>query len=52
MCLQPYPETKLECDHIVPLQQGGEDNATNTQTLCITCHRLKTNLENKERQSC
>ncbi len=46
MCLQPYPEYKLECDHAIPLQQGGEDNELNTQTLCIPCHRLKTNSEN------
>jgi len=46
MCLNPYPEYKLECDHIIPLQQGGEDSSKNTQTLCINCHRLKTNLEN------
>lgn len=46
MCLEPYPEYKLECDHTIPLQQGGEDNELNTQTLCIPCHRLKTNSEN------
>lgn len=45
MCLQPYPEYKLECDHTIPLSVGGEDNTTNTQTLCIPCHQLKTNSE-------
>ena len=45
-CLQSYPEYKLECDHIIPLQQGGKDDLTNTQTLCISCHKIKTNKEN------
>ena len=46
MCLEVYSEDKLECDHIIPLNQGGIDNASNTQTLCIPCHRIKTNSEN------
>lgn len=46
MCLEPYPEYKLESDHTTPLSSGGEDNLDNTQTLCIDCHRLKTNSEN------
>ncbi len=45
-CLEPYSELKLECDHIIPLSKGGEDSIHNTQTLCIPCHRLKTNMEN------
>lgn len=41
-CGEPYAENKLECDHIVPLKDGGKDNINNTQTLCIPCHYRKT----------
>ena len=44
-CLNPYPESNLECDHIVPLNQNGEDTVDNCQTLCIPCHKVKTNSE-------
>lgn len=44
-CLEPYPEYKLESDHIIPLNNGGKDDLTNTQCLCIPCHRVKTNIE-------
>ena len=45
MCLNPYPEKHLECDHTIPLSAGGEDNMDNTQTLCKSCHQMKTNSE-------
>lgn len=35
-----------ECDHIVPLWDGGEDTVANRQPLCDDCHREKTNAEN------
>ena len=44
-CGQPYPEYNLEVDHIIPLHQGGPDNASNLQTLCKACHAAKTASE-------
>ena len=32
----------VEVDHVVPLSQGGADDASNRQTLCAECHRIKT----------
>ena len=29
-------------DHIVPLRQGGKDDDSNYQSLCMTCHNYKT----------
>ena len=49
MCLEVYCESKLECDHIITLIDGGEDNTSNTQTLCKPCHNLKTNSERQQR---
>ena len=48
MCKQPYPETNLEADHIIPLSQGGEDRAVNMQILCIPCHAVKTKSERSD----
>jgi len=44
-CKRELPEYALEADHIIPLSQGGPDNMMNMQTLCIECHRRKTELE-------
>ena len=42
LCNNPYPESNLECDHILPLSKGGEDTTSNCQCLCISCHAKKT----------
>lgn len=34
-----------ECDHIVPMCEGGTDDESNLQYLCIECHRAKTQEE-------
>lgn len=34
-------------DHIVPLAEGGQDTADNTQALCPSCHDKKTKEESK-----
>lgn len=34
-----------ECDHIVPLSQGGTDADTNLEMICTTHHRAKTARE-------
>ena len=44
-CGNPYPEDNLECDHIIPLAEGGLDNASNAQCLCTPCHAEKTKSE-------
>ena len=28
-------------DHVVPLNQGGKDNKSNEQLLCVSCHNYK-----------
>ncbi len=38
-----------ECDHIVPLADGGADEVENLQTLCKDCHLEKSVSENRRR---
>jgi len=33
------------CDHIIPKAEGGTDEPDNLQTLCGSCHAIKTNRE-------
>ena len=44
-CKEPFPAPKLECEHTVPLQEGGGNEATNWQLLCRSCHVIKTSDE-------
>lgn len=39
--------TDLECDHIVNTAQGGTDDKDNLQSLCVDCHKKKTQKESK-----
>jgi 5-methylcytosine-specific restriction enzyme A len=32
-------------DHVIPLAEGGVENATNEQLLCPDCDRVKTQAE-------
>jgi 5-methylcytosine-specific restriction protein A len=34
-----------EVDHVVPLWDGGADDETNYQSLCVECHKVKTAAE-------
>jgi len=36
-------------DHIVPLRQGGRDDETNYQSLCVTCNNRKTARDGSRR---
>lgn len=38
-----------EVDHIVPLAQGGSDNASNLRAISKDCHRLKTQRESRSK---
>lgn len=39
----PFDEAGYEVDHIVPLSEGGTNEASNLQALCLMCHRVKSN---------
>ena len=41
----------FEVDHIVALEDGGQDIATNLQCLCVPCHRNKTRLNRLRKHS-
>lgn len=36
-----------DVDHIVPKSQGGTDELSNLQSLCLRCHRAKTQAESR-----
>uniref|UniRef100_A0A6M3XZ83 Putative homing endonuclease n=1 Tax=viral metagenome TaxID=1070528 RepID=A0A6M3XZ83_9ZZZZ len=36
-----------EVDHIIPRALGGRNEWANTQSLCVPCHRIKTNQDLK-----
>lgn len=38
-------DERNEVDHIKPLHMGGTNVATNLQTICAQCHKLKTAIE-------
>ena len=38
-----------EIDHILPISEGGSSEIVNGQALCLSCHRVKSNFENKNR---
>lgn len=40
-CLRCGVNTKLECDHIIPIKHGGSNEVENLQTLCCGCNRRK-----------
>jgi len=44
-----FGEEGCEIDHILPVSKGGCSNIENAQALCLSCHRVKSNFENKER---
>jgi 5-methylcytosine-specific restriction protein A len=40
----------VEVDHVIPLHQGGKDDATNLQSLCRECHERKTRTDLGQRE--
>lgn len=49
-CVLCHRRTRLECDHIVPLADGGSDDMCNLRTLCRWCHMKQTGADNKVHQ--
>ena len=48
-CRECQRPGRLECDHLVPLESGGDPwGPANLQTLCRGCHVRKTVRENEE----
>jgi len=46
-CVHCGARRKLQVDHIKPIYKGGEEfNLENLQTLCIGCHKVKTQIDN------
>ena len=46
-CVECGRAGRLECDHITPLQRGGDPwDMANLQTPCRTCHIEKMKMEN------
>jgi len=39
---EPFDESGYEIDHIKELRDGGSNDLSNLQALCIMCHRVKT----------
>jgi hypothetical protein len=39
----PFDEAGYEIDHIIPLSEGGSNDNSNLQALCLMCHRVKSN---------
>ena len=47
MCGVVLLPAEWECDHAVPLKQGGTNDVSNLRVLCKPCHRTKTRRDRK-----
>ncbi len=43
--------TRLVVDHVVPLHLGGAESDENRVSICIACHALKSEREEKQRNN-
>ena len=43
----PCGQSATEVDHIIPVADGGGDDAENLQGLCKSCHTRKTSAETR-----
>lgn len=43
-CGQHAPNVQLEVDHLIPREEGGDDNPKNLRTSCYACNRGKSGL--------
>lgn len=48
-CKEVWVSSRDEIDHIIPLEQGGSNDESNLQSLCINCHKEKSLKESKIR---
>lgn len=48
-CARVVDGKSAHVDHRLPLEEGGTDADRNLQTLCISCHGLKTRSEQRRR---
>ena len=46
-CVACGKRSRLECDHIVAVADGGSDDLANLRTLCRTCHMNRNRDDNK-----
>jgi 5-methylcytosine-specific restriction endonuclease McrA len=44
----PFDEAGYEIDHIVELRDGGTNDESNLQALCLMCHRVKTSRKTSQ----
>jgi hypothetical protein len=44
-CRKTLVDREFECDHIIPLANGGKNTVENLQALCKNCHKNKTSIE-------
>ena len=49
LCKEELGDLRWQCDHIVPLWDGGSNDMKNLQALCANCHSEKTILETRAR---
>lgn len=47
-CVECGATESLETDHIIELSRGGSNDFENLQTLCHSCHQIKTKLNRKK----
>jgi len=50
-CDRYLKRSEFHVDHIIPRVQGGTNDPSNLQALCITCHMKKTRQENSTRMT-
>jgi 5-methylcytosine-specific restriction endonuclease McrA len=43
------PRTEYRCDHVVPLQEGGDNSLGNLRALCRRCHDRVTARHHRRR---
>ena len=44
-CRKDLVDREFDCDHIVPLANGGKNAVDNLQALCKPCHKYNTSKE-------
>lgn len=49
-CGADLSEAAWECDHVVPLRDGGSNLTSNLRVRCRDCHRAKTRADRRRRR--